>query len=329
MAKRDLTKRPLIVLAGASGFIGSHLMDALVTLGCEVRQLQRRRLESPETRTNVAYWNPRDGICDESLLAGAAAVVCLNGANLIGRPWTESYKETLRRSRLDAVTTLVDAIGRLPEAERPRVLLSGSAVGIYGYDCGDKKLTEDAPAGEGFLAELCTQWEATAQRARDEYGVRTVLLRTGLVMGPEAGLLPLMAIPYRLGLGAQLGDGQSWMPVISVVDCVRAIVFSMVTPSISGPVNLSCPEPLRNEEFHENLSHYLGRPSFLRVPEQPLRLLGGQLAREVILASQRAVPHKLLAEGFLFTAPTAFEILGQVLPARHSLVDNAPLKRNP
>lgn len=317
MSKRHLTERPLIVLAGASGFIGSHLMDALVTLGCQVRQLQRRQPETPEDTSNVAYWNPREGICDERHLAGAAAVVCLNGANLIGRPWTEGYKETLLRSRLDAVNTLVDAIGRLPEAQRPRTLLSGSAVGIYGYDCGDEKLTEEAPQGEGFLAELCAQWEAAAQRAQDDYGVRTVQLRTGLVMGPEAGLLPLMVIPYRLGVGAQLGDGQSWMPVISVIDCVRAIVFCMATPSVSGPVNLSCPEPLRNEEFHENLSHYLGRPSFLRAPEGLLRLVGGQLAEEVILASQRAIPQKLLSEGFLFTAPTAFEILGQVLPARH------------
>ena len=108
------------------------------------------------------------------------------------------------------------------------------------------------------------------------------------------------------------------MPVISVVDCVRAIVFSMVTTSVESPVNMVCPEPLRNEEFHENLSHYLGRPSFWRAPERPLRLIGGTMAREVILASQRALPHKLLAEGFMFTAPTAYEILGQVLPARYS-----------
>ncbi|WP_175954033.1 TIGR01777 family oxidoreductase [Schaalia sp. Marseille-Q2122] len=310
-------KRPLIVLAGASGFIGSHLMDALVTLGCEVRKLQRHHPDPASEDAGVAYWNPREGVCDERLLAGATAVICLNGANLMGRPWTARYKETLVRSRLDAVTTLVDAMGRLPRSERPRVFLSGSAVGFYGYDCGDEKLTEDAPQGEGFLAELCAQWEAAAQRAQDEYGVRTVLLRTGLVLGPEAGLLPMMVIPYRLGLGAQLGNGQSWMPVISVVDHVRAIVFCMATPRIEGPVNLVCPEPLRNEELHENLSHYLGRPSFLRAPEALMRTVGGQIAEEVILASQRAVPHKLLAEGFMFTAPTAFEILGQVLPARH------------
>lgn len=318
MSKRDMTERPLVVLAGASGFIGSHLMDALVTLGCEVRQLQRRPSADTDEFDGTVYWNPREGILDESLLAGAAAVICLNGANLIGRPWTARYQETLRKSRLDAVNTIVEAIGRLPADERPGALLSGSAVGIYGYDCGDEKLTEDAPVGEGFLASLCAQWEAAAWRARDEYGVRTVLLRTGLVLGPESGLLPLMVIPYRLGVGAQLGDGQSWMPVISVIDCVRAIVFCLTTPSISGPVNLTCPEPLRNEEFHENLSHYLGRPSCLRAPETLLCAIGGQLAREVILASQRALPHKLLAENFMFTAPTAFEILGQVLPARHS-----------
>lgn len=317
MSKQPMMERPLIVLAGASGFIGSHLMDALVTLGCEVRQLQRRHSADTDEFDGTVYWNPQEGTCDERLLAGAAAVVCLNGTNLIGRPWTKRYKETLRSSRLDAVNTLVDAIGRLPESERPRTFLSGSAVGFYGYNCGDDKLTEHAPQGEGFLAELCAQWEATAKRAQDDHGVRTVLLRTGLVMGPEAGLLPLMVIPYRLGMGAQLGNGQSWMPVISVIDCVRAIVFSMVNTSIDGPVNLVCPEPLRNEEFHENLSHYLGRPSCLRAPDELLRRCGGQMAREVILASQRAVPHKLLAEGFMFTAPTAFEILGQVLPARH------------
>ncbi|RRC96369.1 TIGR01777 family oxidoreductase [Schaalia canis] len=322
MTERRLTERPLVVLAGASGFIGSHLLDALVTLGFEVRRLQRsapERIEDNPTAQNsgVAYWNPSEGICDEEHLADAAAVICLNGANLIGRPWTDSYKTTLLRSRIDSVNTIVDAIGRLPKSRRPRAFLSGSAVGIYGFDRGDEKLTEESSYGEGFLADLCIQWEAAAQRAQDDYGVRTVLLRTGLVLGPEAGLLPMMVIPYRLGLGAQLGSGQSWMPVISVVDHVRAMVFCLTTPSIEGPVNLVCPEPLRNEEFHENLSHYLARPAFLKAPEVLLRTLGGQMAQEVILASQRALPHKLLAEGFMFTAPTAFEILGQVLPARH------------
>ena len=143
--------RPLIVLAGASGFIGSHLMDALVTLGCEVRQLQRRKSVSTDEFDSTVSWNPREGICDEKLLAGAAAVICLNGANLMGRPWTPHYQKTLVRSRLDAVNTLVNAIGRLPLSQRPRVFLSGSAVGFYGYDCGDKKLTEEAPQGEGMM----------------------------------------------------------------------------------------------------------------------------------------------------------------------------------
>lgn len=291
-----------VVIAGASGFIGSALSREFADRGYEVIKL-RRGEEGKET------WDPESHRLDEALLAGADAVVCLSGANLAGRPWTKEYKKTLLRSRLDSVGTIVEAIGRLAPDERPRAFLCSSAVGIYGASCGDTVLTEEAPTGKDFLARLCLRWEATARRAHSEHGVRTILARTGLVISDRGGILQKMLPVYRLGLGAQLGSGQQWMPIISLHDCVRAFIHAAESGDLNGPVNVCAPVPVRNGDFHRALAASQRRVAFLRIPRWLISGIGREFARQTLLASQRAIPQALIDSGFTFSKPDIDAIL--------------------
>lgn len=309
-----MSDRPKLVLAGVSGFIGSLLVEAAVVAGYQVTRLVRSSSGGFASDHIIdEVWDPAAGELDESVLAGAYGVVCLNGAGLFSRWWTESYKEKLYRSRIDSVATIVNAIDRLSPNERPEVFLSGSAVGYYGPDSGDAVLTEDSHRGTGFLSQLCVDWEREAREA-EALGVRTVLLRTGLTMGADGGMLGILQHLYRAGLGGQLGDGQSWMATISQVDHVRAMLFALKTPEISGPINVVAPDPVRNEDWNKQLGEHLQRPAVMRVPALAMRLILGQFADEAALASQRAYPRALEDAGFEFTAPTVGEIFRQALP---------------
>lgn len=309
-----MSKRPKLVLAGVSGFIGSRLVEAAVSAGYQVTRLVR----SPSDETAGDHvtdeaWDPTVGELDESVLAGAYGVVCLNGAGLFSRWWTDSYKKKLYRSRIDSVVTIVNAIERLAPDARPEVFLSGSAVGYYGPDSGDAILTEESHPGTGFLSGLCVDWEREAHKA-EALGARTVLLRTGLTMGADGGMLGILQHLYRAGLGGQLGDGQAWMATISVVDHVRAMLFALRTPEISGPINVVAPDPVRNEDWNKQLGEHLHRPAIMRVPAFAMRLGLGQIADEAALASQRAYPAALEEAGFRFTAPSVADIFRQALP---------------
>ena len=277
-----------IVVAGASGLIGSALVPALRAQGHEVLQLVRR---TPRDADEL-QWDPAAGSIDDDALAGADAVVNLGGVGIGDRRWSGSYKQQVRDSRMAPTEVLADAVTRA----RVPSLLSASAVGYYG-DTGSAEITETAPAGSGFLAQVCTDWEAATAAAANG---RVVLLRTGLVLAPNGGLLGKLKPLYRLGLGGRLGDGQQYYPWISLADEVGAIKFLLEHPEVSGPVNLTGPAPVTNSEFNRALGSALHRPTPWVVPGFAIRALIGEFGQEGVLAGQRAVPAVLQEAGYVF-----------------------------
>jgi uncharacterized protein len=283
-----------IVMAGASGFLGTHLGGALRADGHEVIRLVRRPAEGPDQLS----WRPSAGQLDPAALAGADAVINLAGAT-IGRPWTPRYRRVLRSSRIDTTGTIARTLAELPSAGRPGVLLNASAVGWYG-DTGDDPRTEEAPAGEGFMATLCRGWEAAAGPA-EEVGVRVVRLRTAPVLHPGALLKPQIPL-YRLGLGARFGNGRQWLAWISLADWLAAARLLLDRDDLSGSVNLVSPGIVTNAEFTKALARAVHRPAVLWVPGPALRLALGGLANEVLF-SHRVLPGVLDRDGFRFQHP--------------------------
>jgi uncharacterized protein (TIGR01777 family) len=282
-----------IVLAGASGFLGSRLRTSLAAEGHELVRLVRR----PVTRPDERRWDPFTGSLDAEILAGADAVVNLAGAGVGDKRWTDTYKQVLADSRIRPTSTLASVLASLPAERRPRLLLNASAVGFYG-DTGDAAVDESSPAGGGFLADLCQAWEGATARAR-EAGVRVVLLRTGLVLDANGGLLRPLTLATRLYLGGPLAGGRQWMPWIAIADWIRAVHFLMAHEEISGPVNLVGPHPVRNRDFARALGRALHRPAPWPVPRVALRLVLGEFANEAV-ASQRVLPGVLTKAGFTF-----------------------------
>ena len=282
-----------IVLAGASGLIGTGLKAQLSAEGHEVSVLVRHSTSRPGEDS----WDPAAGLVDPDFLAGADAVVCLSGVGVGDHRWSDSYKRQIRSSRIDSIATLARS---LAQYGGPRTLLAASAVGYYG-DRGDEELDETAGPGTGFLAEVCSQWERSADPAR-EAGVRVVHLRTGLVLTGAGGLLKRLKPIIQTGAAGKLGDGRQFMPWISLTDELRAIDF-LLTSDLDGPVNLTGPDPARNSEFTKTLGRLLNRPTLIRAPGFALKLALGEFGAEA-LASQRAVPAKLSGAGFTFTHPS-------------------------
>jgi uncharacterized protein len=280
-----------ILMAGASGFLGTRFADRLRRQGHDVTRLVRR----PARDAGEVPWKPSAGELDPTLVAAADAVVNLAGAGVGDKRWTAGYKNQIRSSRLDTTGTIARTIAHLPEADRPKVLLQASAVGWYG-DTGDRKVTEDAPAGTGFLADLCRVWEAAARPAEDA-GTRVVLLRTGLPLDEHGGLLKPQMLPFRLGVGGKLAGGRQWVPWIALEDWLRAAVFLLDRDDIAGPVNVVGPEPVTNATFTEVFGRLLHRPTVMPIPGFALRLALGGLAGEA-LKSQRVMPGVLSAAGF-------------------------------
>lgn len=283
-----------VAVTGSSGLIGSHLVRALRDDGHEVLRLVRR---TPRT-ADEHRWDPQHRRIDPALLADVDTVVNLAGAGIADRRWSRPRKARVLASRVDATTTVSTALASaaLAAPGRQRVLLSASAVGWYG-DTGNRVVDESAPAGTDFLARVCADWEAATGPARGA-GVRVVTLRTGLVLGP-GGLLGRMAPLFRLGVGGRLGSGRQYWPWIALADEVGAIRF-LLTAAVSGPVNLTAPEPVTNAEFTRALGRVVHRPAVLPVPGPALSLALGEFARIGVLAGQRAVPAKLLDAGYRF-----------------------------
>ena len=279
-----------VVLAGASGQIGRGLASSLRADNIAVRRLVRRAPSGPDE----VRWDPGDHFLEPDVFAGAEAVVCLSGAPVDAHRWTDAYKQTLIDSRIDAVGTIAHALAAAGD-DAPRTLIVASAVGYYG-DTGERVVTEEAPPGDGFLADVCVQWEAAATPARDA-GIRVTHLRTGLVLG-DGGLLDRLKPVVQLGVAGRIGSGRQFMPWITLRDHVRAIRF-LLDGDLGGPVNLTGPAPVRNAEFMATLGRVLHRPTLLPTPAFALKVVLGELADDV-LTGQRALPATLTSAGFEF-----------------------------
>jgi uncharacterized protein (TIGR01777 family) len=300
-----------IAVTGASGAIGRQLVPALLADGHEVLRLVRR---TPRT-ADEHRWDPQHRRIDPALLADVDAVINLAGEPIRPRPFTRAYKQRLLTSRVDSTATVSEALAAaaLADPSRPRVLLSGSAVGFYG-DTGDRTITEDSPPGDDFLAQVCVQWEACTAPARDA-GVRVALLRTGLVLGRGVLLMQVLGLVFRAGLGGRLGSGRQFWPWISLTDEVAAVVH-LLHADVSGPVNLTGPAPATNTEFTKTLGRILRRPTVLPVPRFALSLVLGEFGRSSVLGGQRALPEKLTGSGFRYTHPDLESALRSALASR-------------
>ncbi|MDJ0842005.1 MAG: TIGR01777 family oxidoreductase [Acidobacteriota bacterium] len=296
-----------IVASGVGGLLGRALVKRLERDGHRVTRLVRP--SSAGEGDNQSAWNPGEGEIDSSILEGADAVFCLNGANLADQRWTARYKRILIDSRIQPTGLLARTIAGLEN--KPKVFLVASGIAVYG-DRGNDWVTEETGHGEGFLVKLAQDWEGAAQPARDA-GVRVVNMRIGPVLSADGGALDKMLLPFKLGLGGQLGNGRQYMPWIAMVDCVEAMVYCMEQDSLDGPVNLASPNPVTNAVFTRALGKTLGRPTFLPVPAFALRFGFGQMADEALLASCRAKPAKLLDAGFHFAYPEVHDALAQQL----------------
>lgn len=279
-----------VAVTGASGLIGSALVPALRTSGHEVLRLVRRRA----TADDEVSWDPTAGTVDLTGLAGTDAVVHLAGAGVEDKRWTDRYKQTILRSRVDGTRAIAAAITALDPM--PSVFLSGSAVGYYG-DRGEEVLLETSARGDGFLSDVVVAWEAeTAPVAAA--GVRTALLRTGIVMSAGGGAFGRLLPFIKAGVGGQIGDGRMWWPWITMVDEVRAIEH-LLEADVSGPVNLGSPAPARNVDVTKAVGRAFHRPTVIPVPGFALRVVLGELSEDVT-GSQRMVPEVLTASGFDF-----------------------------
>ncbi|MCW2574546.1 MAG: hypothetical protein JWR66_576 [Modestobacter sp.] len=286
-----------VAVTGSSGLIGSELVRSLRADGQEVLRLVRR---TPRT-ADEHRWEPAHHRIPPGLLDDVDAVVNLAGVGVGDKRWTDKRKQEVLRSRVDSTATISQALADAAASHpgRERVLLSASAVGWYG-DTGDRVVDESAPPGTDFLARVCVEWEA-ATAAAATAGARVVTLRTGLVLG-RGGLLARLLPLFRLGLGGKLGSGRQYFPWISLRDEVDAIRFLLTAP-VSGPVNLTAPEPVTNAAFTEALATAVHRRAFLTVPGPALQLALGEFARVGVLAGQRVVPAALLAAGFSYRHP--------------------------
>lgn len=280
-----------ILMSGASGLIGTALVASLEAQGTQIVRLVR----GGASNAAQVSWDPM-GRLAPAVVSGFDAVIHLAGESIVGR-WTEEKRRAIRESRVQGTGHLAAALAQCDV--KARVLVCASAVGFYGSR-GDELLREESPGGQGFLPEVCREWEA-ASRVAAEAGIRTVNIRIGLVLSAKGGALGNMLKPFKLGLGGRIGSGRQWWSWIHMEDILGGIQHAIRTESLSGAVNLVAPNPVRNAEFTKVLASALRRPAFFPVPEFALRLAFGQMAaEELLLASQRVEPGKLLASGYAF-----------------------------
>jgi uncharacterized protein len=292
-----------VLVSGSSGLIGSALIPLLAENGYQVTCLVRGGAPAEDH----LVWDPAKPLAPETV-AGFDAVVHLAGEPIVGR-WTDEKKRAIGESRVPPTRHLAEALAKT--SRPPRVLICGSAIGYYG-DRGNEMLREESAPGKQFTSELCLQWEAAAQPARAA-GIRTVSLRTGIVLSAAGGALKQMLLPFRLGIGGNVGNGRQWMSWIDLQDEVGAILHILKTDSLQGAVNLTAPNPVTNAEFTKTLASVLSRPAIFPMPAFAARLVFGQMADELLLASQRAEPAKLVASGFVFQRPELRQSLQAIL----------------
>ncbi|CAB4744270.1 MAG: TIGR01777 family protein [Actinobacteria bacterium] len=284
-----------IAISGSSGLIGSALVGHLKSEGHTVQRLVRR---APVAADEVT-WDPQTGYVDLSALEGVNAIIHLAGAGVGDKRWTKKYKSEILNSRLLGTTAIAHAVASV----KPQVFISASAIGWYG-ESGNRAVVESDRVGDDFLATICREWEAAADLAGD---VRTVKLRTGLVLDPTGGALGKMLPLFRLGFGGKLGNGKQWWSWITLHDVIRAIDFALVE-KISGPVNLTSPNPVTNQEFTAALARALHRPAVFPAPAIGLKIALGGFSAEV-LGSKRVMPQSLQDAGFTWDYPHITEAL--------------------
>ena len=284
-----------ILVTGSSGLIGSALVPALGAGGHAVVRLTR----SAKKQADGPRWDPDSGTLDPAPLEGLDAVVHLAGEDISSGTWNTAKKTRIRQSRVESTRLLARTLAALDR--RPATLVSASAVGYYG-DRGEEILTEESQSGNGFLAAVCRDWEAATSRAT-EAGIRVVHLRFGVVLTAHGGALARMLGPFRMGMGGPLGSGRQYVSWIAIDDALGAIAHVLSNPIVRGAVNVASPRPVTHREFAQTLGRVLGRPTVLGMPALTVRFMFGEMATEVLLASQRLEPARLLATGFQFRFP--------------------------
>ena len=303
-----------VIVTGATGFIGQALCSQL-TADCKVIALTRRPQHASEIlghAVEVVQWDARAAGSWASYVDGSDAIVNLAGANVASGLWTKTRKDRILNSRLDAATVLLDALTK--SAKRPKVMIQASATGFYGSQT-DEELDEQSGPGRGFLAEVCRKTESLSEEIQN-LGVRSVVIRTGIVLGKGGGALPKMAMPFRFYLGGYWGDGRHWLPWISLSDEVAAIQYLITNVSLRGVFNLTAPNPVTNREFFKTLGAILKGPCWLPMPSMVLKVILGEMADELFLSSQRVLPKKLLDSGFEFEYPALEGALKAILTDR-------------
>ena len=294
-----------VLVTGATGMVGSTLIPFLSTGGHETYRLMRSASQEP----NDIPWDPARGEIAQSRLEGLDGVVHLAGENIAGRRWTTKVKQRLRDSRIEGTRLLCESLAKLKNP--PKVVVCASAIGYYG-DRGNESLTEESPAGSGFLPELCVEWEKACEPARAA-GIRVVNLRIGVVLSLKGGALQQMKLPFQFGAGGVMGSGQQYWSWIALDDLIGAILHCLTHEPLQGPVNATAPNPATNYEFTKTLGAVLKRPTLVPLPAFAARLALGEMANDLLLASARVLPTRLQVTGFQFRYPTLEQALRHAL----------------
>ncbi len=295
-----------VAITGATGLLGRPLVTSLRASGHRVRVLVRRR---EDVGTDAVFWDPQRREIDAAALEGIDAVVHLAGENIGEGRWTDERKKLIVQSRVDGTRLIASTIAGL--SKKPRVMISASAIGAYG-NRGDEWLDESSHLGSGFLADVVHAWEIAAHAARDA-DIRVVHPRTGIVLSKEGGALAKLLLPFRMGAGGRMGNGQQFMSWVTLQDTIRAFEFALTSESLVGPVNVVAPNPVTNAEFSETLGSVMHRPSLIAAPAFALKLALGEMAQPLLLDGARIRPKQLLEAGFRFLHPTLEDALRAIL----------------
>ncbi len=293
-----------IFVTGANGLIGKRLVESLRQSGNEVTRLTRR----PPTSDDERQWDPQAESMDSSVFSGCDVLVHLAGENIGEGRWNEKKKQRIRESRVASTNLLAKTIAGM--TPKPQAFIVASAIGYYG-DRSDEVLTEDSTAGEGYLADVCKDWELAADPARD-VNIRTAHIRTGVVLAKEGGALKSMLTPFKLGVGGIMGNGKQYWSWISIEDIVRLFQFAVENESVAGAINGTAPNPCTNKEFTKALGKAISRPTIFPMPAFIAKILLGEMAKPLILASARVVPEKAQKLGFEFKQTELVEAFGSL-----------------
>jgi uncharacterized protein (TIGR01777 family) len=286
-----------ILITGASGLIGTALQRSFDEKGYEMLLASR---SEPKSERDI-QWNADTGFAKEDLprLEGLDAAIHLAGESISALRWTDEKKKAIRDSRVHGTRTMIETFAQLEK--KPKVFISASAIGFYG-DRGDDEVTETSAAGDTFLSDVSKEWESESRRAED-MGIRTVLLRNGIVLSKEGGALATMMTPFKLGVGGVVGSGKQWMSWVSLDDVVGIVNYALENENLRGAINVASPNPVTNEEFTKTLGEVLYRPTFLPLPEFAVNLVFGEMGDALLIDSTKVIPKRLLDAGYKFKYP--------------------------